>query len=133
MPRRQFRLPSTDEEYLDSTGLEWETLEEDKVKWLLIHGRPVPKGFTYTIALTAIQIAPGYPDSQLDMAYYFPALARTDGRQINQLSPQQIDNKTFQRWSRHRTQASVWRPGEDDVSTHLAFMDAALESEFSKR
>jgi hypothetical protein len=133
MPRRQFLLPSNDEEYLNSTGLEWETLVEAKVKWLLIHGRPVPKGFTFSTALTALQIAPGYPDSPLDMAYYLPALARTDGRQINQLSPQHIDGNVFQRWSRHRTQASVWRPGEDDVSTHLAFMDAALESEFSKR
>jgi hypothetical protein len=133
MPRRQFRLPSHDEEYLNSTGLEWEAIVEANAKWLLIDGRAIPNGFTVTTASTALQIAPGYPDSQLDMAYYFPALARTDGRPINQLTNQSIDSKMYQRWSRHRTQASAWRPGEDDVSTHLAYMDAAIESEFKKR
>ena len=134
MPRRQFKLPSFDEEYLNATGLEWETIiEANNVKWLLIHARPVPSGFNATTASTALQIAAGYPDSQLDMAYYFPALARQDSRPINLLSNQSIDSKTYQRWSRHRTAASAWRPGEDDVSTHLAYMDAALESEFKKR
>jgi hypothetical protein len=133
MPRRQFKLPSHDEEYLDSTGLVWETIVEANVNWLLIDGRPVPGGFNASAASTALQIAPGYPDAPLDMAYYLPALARSDGRPINNLSTQPLDGKTYQRWSRHRTQASAWRPGEDDVSTHLAYMDAALESEFTKR
>jgi Prokaryotic E2 family E len=108
-------------------------VDASNVKWLLIHDRPVPGGYNATTAITALLIAPGYPDAALDMAYYCPPLARSDGRSINNLADQPLDGKVFQRWSRHRTPASTWRAGEDDVSTQLLYMDAALESEFSKR
>ena len=80
----------------------------------------------------ALQIPPGYPDAQIDMAYFHPHLARKDGRAIGALSAQDLDGKVFQRWSRHRTGEAPWRPGEDDVSSHLVLVDDWLERELAK-
>jgi hypothetical protein len=132
MARRQFELPSFDVAYLKTTGLEWETLIEGDTRWLLLQERPVAAGYSVSKALVALRIAPGYPEAQLDMVYFHPPLARADGRAVNRLSPIKIDGKDFQQWSRHRTNESPWRSGEDDISTHLVLVDDWLEREFAK-
>ena len=67
------------------------------------------------------------------MAYFHPALRRQDGKGIPATeSTENVDNKTFQRWSRHRTGENPWRPGVDDVSTHLAQVKHWLVREFQK-
>ena len=48
------------------------------------------------------------------------------------LLPLKVDGKDFQQWSRHRTTESPWRPGEDDLSSHLVLVDDWLEREFKK-
>jgi len=35
----------------------------------------------------------------------------------------QLDNKTFQQWSRHRTPANPWREGVDNLGTHVPLAD----------
>lgn len=132
MVRRKFELPSFDVIYLKTTGLEWETIIECNTRWLLLYGRPVHAGYNVSKALVAIRIVDGYPDSQLDMVYFHPPLSRVDSRAVNRLSPIKIDEKDFQQWSRHRTAENPWRPGDDDLSTHLVLVDDWLEREFSK-
>lgn len=131
--RRQFDLPAFDTQYLATTGLEWEAVVESAGRWLLLHDRPVPSGYNVQSACVALQIPPGYPDAQIDMVYFFPALSRKDGQAIGALSDQALDGKMFQRWSRHRTPSAPWRPGEDDVSSHLVLVDDWLEREFQIR
>lgn len=131
--RRQFDLPSFDAQYLGTTGLEWETIIEGDGRWLLLHGWPVREGYNVDRVLVALQIPPGYPDAQIDMAYFFPRLSRKDGQPINNLSDHNLDGKVFQRWSRHRTGEAPWRAGEDDVSSHLVLVDDWLAREFEKR
>lgn len=138
--RRQFDLPLADVQYLNTLGLNWETVKEGSTHWLLIHQRAVPSGYTASHAQVALQIPPGYPDSPLDMVYFYPALERMDGQVIGaaiQLTngvPQfPFDGKPFQRWSRHRTDKAPWRPGEDDISSHLVLVDDWLEREFRIR
>ena len=130
--RRQFDLPEGDVDHLTARGLPWEALAERDVRWLLIHGFPVPAGYNHTQVQLALRIEPGYPDAQIDMAYFFPVLARSDGRAIGALSSQMIDGRQFQRWSRHRTDANPWRPGEDDLSTHLLLIEDWLRRELSR-
>ncbi len=131
--RREFDLPSFDVVHLDSTGLDWETIAEPNGnRWLLLHERPIWDGYTVVKATTALQIVPSYPDAQIDMVYFHPHLARTDGKPIGALSTQDIAGTVFQRWSRHRTAEAPWRPGEDDVSSHLVLVDDWLEREFAK-
>lgn len=132
MTRRHFALPEADEEFLNSLGLPWETLLESGVRWVFIYNFPVPSGYNHTTVTVAIRIMPGYPDAQLDMAYFFPALARADGKHIGALTPFPLDGKSFQQWSRHRTGTNPWRPGVDDLSTHLMLVEDWLKREFAK-
>lgn len=131
--RRQFSLPEADETFLESLGLLWEAIIENSVRWLLLHSYPVPPGYNQGSVMVAIRIETGYPEAQLDMVYFYPPLDRLDRVTIGALSTQPLDGKTFQRWSRHRTGVNPWRPGEDDLSTHLALVNDWLEREFRIR
>lgn len=126
--RRQFDMPEEDIEYLDALRLLWETTIEQGNRWLLIHEHPVPDGYSYRKATAALRIV-GYPPGQIDMVYFYPALARADGKPITGLSIIQIDSKPFQQWSRHYP----WIDGEDTLVTHLARVAWWLKAEFHKR
>lgn len=127
--RREFRLPEADEAYLNARELPWETIVEGGSRWLIIHDYPIPTGYNHATAWVALLIPPGYPDVQIDMVYFSPHLVLASGRTINALSPHSLDGKVWQRWSRHRTLANPWRPGIDDVSTHLVLIDDWLARE----
>ena len=127
--QRAFRLPASDENYLDGLGLPWETVKDGRTLWLLIYEWKLPRGYNATIARLALLIPPGYADSQLDMVYFHPALARTDGRTIRALASQSICGETWQRWSRHRTAQNPWRVGIDDITSHLSLVDEWLRRE----
>ena len=47
----------------------------------------------------------------------------------HQLSAHALDGKQYQQWSRHRTAANPWRPGLDNVGTHLIQVDSWLQRE----
>lgn len=131
--RRQFDLPESDCQHLESLGLSWETIVDGGSRWLIVHAFPVPGAYTAPTALVALQIAPGYPDVQIDMAYFYPALARSDGKPIAQIADQPIDGKVYQRWSRHRTDVDPWRPSIDNVGTHLVQVTEWLRRELRLR
>jgi len=127
--RRQFRLSETDEASLNLGGARWEAVVEGGSHWLIVHDLPVPTGFKQQRVTAALMIPAGYPDVQIDMAYFFPALARADGKAIPAIEVHNFDGKQWQRWSRHRTSANPWRPGEDDVRTHLVLVSHWLVRE----
>jgi hypothetical protein len=129
MMRRQFRLPEADERHLDTLGLSWETVLDEKVQWLVVHARPLPPGYNHAKGASAVVIPPGYPDAQLDMVYFLPHLARADGNKIGGLSSRTFDGKDWQQWSRHRTAQNPWRPGEDDIAGHFILVDYWLRRE----
>lgn len=80
----------------------------------------------------ANRVKPSYPDDDIDMIYFYPPLALTNGKGIAQLSPITLDGKQYQQWSRHRTKENPWRPGLDSVCTHLLQADSWLERELRK-
>jgi hypothetical protein len=131
--KRQFQLPETDVVFLDGLGLPWEAVNDGGMQWVIIHNYPVPEGYSVTDVSVAIKIESGYPRAQLDMAYFFPALSRSDGKAINAITFQSIDGKLFQRWSRHRTGENPWREGVDDLSTHIALVSFWFEKELIKQ
>jgi hypothetical protein len=131
--RRQFDLPEDDREYLDTTGLSWETIVEGPAQWLLLHNFVLPVGYTVECATAALRISPGYPTAQLDMVYFHPALARRDGRPVGALTLISLDGRTYQQWSRHRTPLNPWRAGLDSVATHLSLVEDWLRREFGAR
>ena len=130
--RRQFQLPEGDEGGIEARGLPWETIVEGGSRWLLIHNFPVPVGYNHLTASAALRIPPSYPDDQIDMVYFSPALALASGKAIGALTLTTIDGKSYQQWSRHRTEANPWRPGLDDVGTHLLQVESWLARELVK-
>ncbi len=130
--RRAFQLGEEDEECLSARGQPWESVIENGAKWLIFPDYPILEGYNHRMATAAIRIPPSYPDDQIDMVYFHPALALTSGRAIAQLTPFPLDGKQYQQWSRHRTPANPWRPGLDNVCTHLLQVDSWLERELKK-
>lgn len=130
--RRQFQLGEEDEECLEARGLAWDAIVENNSKWIIVHEYPVPEGYNFRTAQAALRIPPSYPDDQIDMVYFLPGLALTNGKAIPALTPTTIDGKQYQQWSRHRTPQNPWRAGLDNVSTHLLQVDSWLERELRR-
>jgi hypothetical protein len=131
--RREFHVSPEDQEYLDSLGLSWETIIYQGVHWVLIHNFLLPGGYISEQTSVAVEIATGYPRAQLDMIYFYPDVRRLDSAAIGALSHRTIDQKNYQRWSRHRTGNNPWREGVDNLSTHLGLVEHWLEREFKIR
>lgn len=127
--RIEFHLPEEDLEYLKVIGCKWETIVS-KGNWLIIYDYKVPKGYNLNEVSLALKIDAGYPTAQIDMAYFYPPIARQDNKPIRALVMMQIDNKQWQRWSRHRTGINPWRSGLDGLETHISLVQHWLEREF---
>lgn len=130
--RRHFDLSADDQRFLDEYGLPWETLV-DGPQWVLVHDLPTVAGYNHSRVTAAIRLETGYPNTELNMVYFFPALARADGKAIGATqATQQIDGKVFQRWSRHRTAQNPWKAGRDNIGTHLLLVEDWLAREFGR-
>ena len=127
--RRQFELPDSDREFLDRMRLPWETVVEQSGRWVILHEYPVPGGYNHATVSSALQLPASYPDTQIDMVYFYPHLARSDGKANGGLSTMKFDEKTWQRWSRHRTSTNPWRRDYDCIETHVLLVDEWLERE----
>lgn len=130
--RRHFDLLPEDRQFLEEYGLPWETVV-DGSQWVLVHEFPAPEGYNRKTVMAAIRIETGYPQTELNMVYFYPALNRADGKVIRATeATQTLDGKTFQRWSRHRTAQNPWRTGEDNLGTHIILVEDWLEREFER-
>ena len=130
--RRDFDLLAQDEKFLKEYGHPWETIA-DGSQWVLIHEFPTYEGYNHPRVTAAIRMETGYPNAELHMVYFFPALARKDGNTIGATqSKQAIDGKTYQRWSRHRTAQNPWRAGVDGLDTHVFLIEDWLAREFER-
>jgi len=129
-PRREFALLAADERFLDGLGLWWETIVDQKRRWLLIHDYPVPAGFTTERIQLALDIPLTYPSAQIDMFHSRPPLALKSGRAIDRTQVSAvIQGLAFNGWSRHRGALSTWNPDTDNVATHLALVESAMVKE----
>jgi hypothetical protein len=125
-----FELLDADEAFLDGLGLEWETIVDRNRRWLLVHGYPVPAGYTATTTTIALEVPTNYPSAQIDMFYCHPPLALSSGRAIDRTQVRAtIKDNEFHGWSRHRGGASTWDPANDNVSTQFALLDACIAKE----
>ena len=130
--RRQFRLLPEDEQFLNDYGRPWETIV-DGSQWVLIHEFPTFGPYNTSQVIVAIRLETGYPNTELNMVYVYPRLARQDGRPIGATEVNQsLDGKLFQRWSRHRTPRNPWKPGEDGLATHVFLIEDWFQREFEK-
>lgn len=128
---KAFLFSEEDESFLSTLGRPWETIRDSNSNWLLMHNFPVPNGYNTETVIAAIQIPAGYPDSQLDMVYFYPALSRKDGKPIRATEANiMIRGMSYQRWSRHLTSTNPWRPGIDNINTFYYYIENWLKREF---
>jgi hypothetical protein len=126
MIRRHFRLVRGDEDSLNATGLEWETLADSGCRWVIIRRRPLPAGFDIPSTDVALVIPPLYPDTQIDSVLFRPCPRLTHGLALSHSSSQVLDGDIWTHLCRHRTASNAWRPGLDDIASHLALVDCWL-------
>lgn len=131
--RRDFSLPQDDLDWLCETGRRFELIADGNTLRVVLYNFPVPVGYNHNEVDVNVRIESGYPDTQIDMVYVYPALARTDGRQIKAIANDRFEDKDWQQWSRHRTSANPWRPGIDNLSTHFALVEDWFARELKKR
>lgn len=129
--RRDFSLPPSDLEFLERFE-NWEAVNESNIMRVIIHGYPVPEGYNIQKVSLYLRIENTYPDTQIDMVYFHPPLSLNNNRRIVALSGDTFDGKNWQRWSRHRTASNPWRPGIDNIETHLLAVDEWLKRELQK-
>lgn len=130
--RRDLVLPPDDVAYLNTSHPGWQTVRDGKACWLVIPDYPVPEGYNHHEVTAVLRLEPGYPDTQIDMVFFSPLLTRTDGATIPATGTQRtINGESFQRWSRHRSAQNPWRPGEDNIESHMLLVRHWLEREFA--
>jgi hypothetical protein len=125
-----YTLPAEDVEFLENNSLHWEAIV-DGSHWVILKDHPVPAGYQVGKVDIALLIPPNYPAAEIDMAYFYPPLQKKSGRPIACTSPQSIDGRVFQRWSRHRNPGE-WRAGLDNLSTHMLLVNNWLENDLNK-
>ena len=131
--RRDFDLLPEDARFLDDYGLPWETVA-DGSQWVLVHQFPSQhEGYNHPTVTIAIRLETAYPNTELNMVYVHPTLARKDRRPIGAADVKQtIAGVVYQRWSRHRTAQNPWDPNQDGIGTHIFLIEDWFAREFEK-
>jgi hypothetical protein len=130
--RKEYTLSESDTQFLDSLGLKWELVGENNINRVIIYDYPAPDGYNVEKVDLHLRIEAGYPDQAIDMFYVFPHLSKKNSRSINNLSSAKFDGKNWQQWSRHRTGNNPWRPGFDDINTHMSLVNEILLKELER-
>lgn len=130
--KKHFQLSSEDTQFLESMGLPWDAITENGIQRIVIYDFPLPTGYSSDKVNVNMRLESGYPDVQIDMAYMYPAISRLDNKPINATAPDMFNGLQWQRWSRHRTSANPWRPGIDNISTHVSAIKQWFKSELLK-
>lgn len=123
-------LPEEDTDFLNSDyNDQWEELSEAGKRGLLIKDYPLPEGYTPGKTNLMLLIPDSYPAGMIDMFYFNPPVERQDGVGIGALANETHFGQQWQRWSRHYE----WRPGIDNVATHITHVSNELKSELKNR
>ena len=132
----KYKLPERDIAFLDSLGTKWEAGSEGGMGYVIIYNVGIDTDY-YTIKGAGdkmnilLMLPPGYPNSQIDMASFYPHLQAADGHNIPNLhyTFYKVKGNEWQTWSRHRTGGDYWNPETDGIASHLAYIDLFLQRE----
>lgn len=124
-----YPLPDEDLEFLNSNFNSWnQPPVEGSQRGLVIPNYRLPRGYVPDRADLMLLIPDNYPAAGIDMFYFSPSVARADGQSIGALSNEFHFGQQWQRWSRHYE----WRPGEDSIATHIAYVGNQLKFELGQ-
>jgi len=123
-----YLLPEDDMEFLSSNYRDWTRQVEESKRGLVISNYRLPRGYVPDKAELMLLIPIEYPTAGIDMFYFSPDVVRADGQSIGALNPEVHFGKQWHRWSRHYD----WRPGEDNIATHITYVGNQLKSELGQ-
>lgn len=124
-----YPLPDEDVEFLRGNySNAWEQVGEADKRGLVISNYRLPCGYAPDKTELMLLIPANYPTAGIDMFYFSPSVARADGQSIDALSDEFHFGQQWQRWSRHYE----WRPGEDCIATHIAYVGNQLKFELGQ-
>ena len=132
-PNGPFSFTEEDRVFAEHHPGSIERVLEGNKHWVLIHDMAVPDGYNVSRVTAAVMIPPGYPVCGLDMVYFYPELKLSSGKSIHAAEAREtIQEKSYQRWSRHFTPQAPWRPGIDCLETYYAMIQGWLKREVTR-
>ncbi|MCP4145028.1 MAG: hypothetical protein GY752_07055 [bacterium] len=129
--RRGFHLPEDDIQYLNSLGLNWETIQDGNARGVVLCGFLMPPPFQPEKLNLKIKVPQDYTSgAALDMFFTDTPATRSDGKGIERLTESNhFDNKKWWQWSRHYPKNTKWRPGVNTLATHISYVQHILNEE----
>lgn len=128
-----FALIEEDQAFAERHRGSIECIVDGNRHWVLIHDMDVPDGYNVSKVTAAVMLPTGYPICGLDMVYFYPELSLSSGKPIHAAEVRvTIQDKTYQRWSRHFTPQSPWRPGIDSLDTYYIMIQGWLRREVTR-
>lgn len=121
-------LPAADIQHLRARRLNFRASTSGNFIDVVIAGYRLPAGFDHDASDLLVRLpANGWPDVKPDMWWFDPwiKIAATGGYPPAADTPEVIEGRRWQRWSRHFS-ASSWQPGLDGLGTYLAMVDREL-------
>ena len=123
----QFEVLPKDDEYLKQVFEDFRTIIDQGRRWLVVENYELPEGYSHKQVTLAIEIPSLYPQAEIDMFYIYPRIYLPNGVTPSCTEAEQIiEEKSYQRWSRHRSHVSQWNPVIDSVITHFSLIEESL-------
>ncbi len=129
--RRDFHLSDEDIQFLDSTNLDWEAVQDGNKRAVIFYGFPLREPFQPNTVELKIKLPQDYSSgAALDMFFTSVQVTRSDGKIIPRLTQSgSFYGKIWWQWSRHYPPGTKWRPGVDNLGTHISFVKNILHDE----
>lgn len=122
-------LRDEDVQYLEGKGFNYEAHLEGGMIVLVIKDFELPAGYQPDRVELLVYLHPQFPQVAPDMFWTLPVVTYIDGgRPAATEHMQPFLGRTWQRWSRHFTDAP-WRPERDDLRSYLRLIRTVLERE----
>ena len=97
--------------------------QPDGWTFLVFTAYSFPPCYSRSTGELMLKIPPPYPAAALDMFWTNPDLRLADGRIPTNTS---IENVLGREWLRFSWHPSTWRPGRDNLTTYLCFVERRL-------
>jgi hypothetical protein len=118
-------LPSSEIQYLDDKGFEYEERQSGGEILLIIRNYQLPAFYIPCRCSLMIKLPAGYPNANPDMFWTNPIIRLTNGSApIASEVQESYNGESWQRWSRHM---NSWRAGIDNIQTKLRAVKTELE------
>ena len=129
--RRDFSLPDEDIQFLDGLTLPWEAIQEGGSRAVVLRGFLLPTTFRPEQVDLKIKIPADYTSgAALDMFFTSQHVTRTDGVEIKALTQSNhFAGQIWWQWSRHYPRNTPWRPGTNNLGTHISYVQHILDQE----